>query len=64
VAGNIAVAWVVTLPAAGIFGAVIYGLQRVPGRGVQGPLVIIAIAAIVSATIMVIRRGRVAEAAR
>ena len=46
VAGNIAVAWVLTLPAAGLFGAIVYWLARIPGPGVAGPLVIIAIAAL------------------
>ncbi len=45
VAGNIAVAWVLTLPAAGAFGAIVYWLQSIPGPGVEGPLVILASAA-------------------
>jgi PiT family inorganic phosphate transporter len=44
VAGNIAVAWVLTLPAAGLFGAIVYWLQSIPGSGVEGPLVILCLA--------------------
>ncbi len=51
VAGNIAVAWVLTLPAAGLFGAVIYWLASIPGQGVEGPIVVLAVGAfILSAT--------------
>ena len=37
VAGNIAAAWVVTLPAAGVFGAAAYGLASSFGSGALGP---------------------------
>jgi inorganic phosphate transporter, PiT family len=40
VAGNIVVAWVLTLPAAGALGAAIYGLTTLFGSGVAGPIVI------------------------
>ena len=40
VAGNIVVAWVLTLPAAGAIGAAVYGLTRVFGTGALGPAVI------------------------
>jgi len=40
VAGNIVAAWMVTLPAAGAFGAFTYWISGVFGSGVQGPLVI------------------------
>ena len=40
VAGNIVVAWVLTLPAAGALGAGIYALATVFGSGVAGPIVI------------------------
>ncbi len=43
VAGNIAIAWVLTLPAAGITGAVIYAFSTLFGGGVAGPLVIAAL---------------------
>ncbi|HZU40532.1 MAG TPA: anion permease [Solirubrobacteraceae bacterium] len=56
VAGNIAAAWVLTLPAAGLFGAAVYGLQRLPGNGVQGPLMVLGIAAALAAGFAVARR--------
>jgi PiT family inorganic phosphate transporter len=40
VAGNIVVAWVLTLPAAGLFGAVVYGAATLFGNGAAGPLLI------------------------
>jgi len=40
VAGTIAAAWVVTLPAAGLFGAAAYALTSAFGSGVRGPLLI------------------------
>ena len=40
VAGNIAVAWVLTLPAAALIGALAYGISSVFGSGALGPLVV------------------------
>ena len=40
VAGNIAIAWVLTLPASGAIGALAYGLTRVFGTGALGPVVV------------------------
>lgn len=40
VAGNIVVAWVLTLPAAAGIGALTYGVTRVFGTGVVGPIVV------------------------
>lgn len=40
VAGNIVAAWVLTLPAAGALGALVYGLTTLFGNGVAGPIVI------------------------
>jgi PiT family inorganic phosphate transporter len=40
VAGNIVVAWVLTLPAAATVGAVTYGVTRVFGTGPAGPVVV------------------------
>jgi inorganic phosphate transporter, PiT family len=40
VAGNIATAWVLTLPAAAIVGAVTYGVTRLFGTGAAGPIVV------------------------
>ncbi len=43
VAGNIAIAWGLTLPAAGLTGAAVYGFSSLFGSGVTGPLVIAAL---------------------
>jgi PiT family inorganic phosphate transporter len=40
VAGNIAVAWVLTLPAAAIGGALVWGLTRIFGTGALGPAIV------------------------
>lgn len=40
VAGNIAMAWVLTLPCAGGIGAIAYGATRVFGTGALGPVVV------------------------
>jgi PiT family inorganic phosphate transporter len=40
VAGNIVMAWVLTLPAAGTLGALVYALTTLFGNGVAGPIVI------------------------
>jgi PiT family inorganic phosphate transporter len=42
VAGNIVVAWILTLPMAAVGGAVVYGITRVFGHGVAGPVVVVA----------------------
>jgi len=43
VAGNIMVAWLLTLPAAACIGALTYGVTRVFGSGAAGPIVISAV---------------------
>ncbi len=43
VAGNIMIAWVLTLPAAGLTGAAVYGITRIFGHGAVGPLVVLAL---------------------
>jgi PiT family inorganic phosphate transporter len=43
VAGNMAIAWVLTLPAAGATGAIAYGISSLAGGGTAGPLVVCAI---------------------
>jgi inorganic phosphate transporter, PiT family len=43
VAGNMIVAWILTLPAAGAMGALIYGLARIFGTGATGPVIIAAL---------------------
>ncbi len=40
VAGNIVAAWILTIPAAGAIGAIVYGLTRIFGTGALGPGVI------------------------
>jgi PiT family inorganic phosphate transporter len=40
VAGNIAIAWVLTLPGAALIGAVAYGVSSIFGSGALGPLVV------------------------
>jgi inorganic phosphate transporter, PiT family len=40
VAGNIAIAWVLTLPAAAIIGGVVYAFSSIFGKGALGPLVV------------------------
>jgi PiT family inorganic phosphate transporter len=42
VAGNIVTAWLVTLPAAAVIGAVVYGVTLLFGGGSLGPIVISA----------------------
>jgi PiT family inorganic phosphate transporter len=40
VAGNIAVAWVLTLPCSAAIGALAYGMSRVFGTGALGPVIV------------------------
>jgi inorganic phosphate transporter, PiT family len=50
VAGNIVTAWVLTLPAAGVVGAVTYAICQAFGSGAVGPLVVsLALLALASA---------------
>jgi PiT family inorganic phosphate transporter len=64
VAGNIAAAWVLTLPAAGAFGSGAYWLQELLGAGVLGPVLICAAALALLTSVLVGRRARLAEAVR
>ena len=59
VAGNIVVAWVLTIPAAGSIGGVMYGITRIFGTGALGPAVVsVSILALVAAVAgRRIRRG-------
>jgi PiT family inorganic phosphate transporter len=57
VAGNIVVAWLLTLPAAAAIGAAIYGITRAFGTGATGPLVVASITAGLTALALV-RRAR------
>jgi PiT family inorganic phosphate transporter len=64
VAGTIALAWVITLPIAALFGAGAYALAEVFGNGALGPLVILVIGAGGPASMAVAsRRRRLTEAA-
>ncbi len=44
VAGNIVTAWILTLPAAALMGAIFYGITVLLGGGVAGPIIISVIA--------------------
>ena len=61
VAGNIVVAWLLTLPAAALFGAVIYAIVDV-FPGAVGPVLITALGLAATALVF-IRRARMVEAA-
>jgi inorganic phosphate transporter, PiT family len=55
VAGNIVVAWVLTIPAAGLMGALTYGITRLFGTGAAGPLVV-SIALLLAVVLVFARR--------
>jgi PiT family inorganic phosphate transporter len=57
VAGDIVVAWLLTLPAAAAIGAAAYGATRVFGTGVAGPVVVAVLAAVLIAALFA-RRAR------
>jgi inorganic phosphate transporter, PiT family len=57
VAGNIVVAWVLTLPGAAAIGAFTYGLTRVFGTGAAGPIVVSALI-LAGAALAFIRRAQ------
>ncbi|MBS1843376.1 MAG: inorganic phosphate transporter [Actinobacteria bacterium] len=59
VAGNIVVAWVLTLPAAAIIGAVTYGVTNIFGSGAIGPVVVtvVALGAILAAFLRRAQQG-------
>ena len=63
VAGSIVAAWVVTLPAAGLFGAIAYAIAKSFGSGVLGPLLMTVVALAAVATTLASRRRRLAAAA-
>jgi PiT family inorganic phosphate transporter len=56
VAGNIVVAWVLTLPAAATIGALTYGVTRIFGTGALGP-VVVSIAILAGAAVLFARRA-------
>jgi PiT family inorganic phosphate transporter len=55
VAGNMIIAWVLTLPAAALIGAATYGLTSIFGSGAVGPLVV-SVGAIVALALVFLRR--------
>ncbi|MBV8948355.1 MAG: inorganic phosphate transporter, partial [Solirubrobacterales bacterium] len=55
VAGNIVVAWMVTLPAAAIMAAAIWEATQALGGGLSGPLVLFT-AAILTVLLVLVRR--------
>jgi inorganic phosphate transporter, PiT family len=57
VAGNIVVAWVLTLPGAALIGAITYLITRVFGTGAAGPIIVSA-AILVGAGVLFARRSR------
>ena len=64
VAGNIAIAWALTLPAAAAIGAGAYWLERGLGSGVVGPLLISFVAVFLLVRALANHRSRIAQAAR
>jgi PiT family inorganic phosphate transporter len=62
VAGNIVLAWVLTLPAAAAVGAVVYGITRVFGTGAAGP-VLVTVACVVLIAMAFLRRAQGVEPA-
>ncbi len=63
VAGNIVTAWMLTLPAAGLFGALAWWLADAFGAGALGPLLITVIALAGLATLGAVRRVRITKPA-
>ncbi|MGH3264971.1 MAG: inorganic phosphate transporter [Trebonia sp.] len=63
VAGSIAVAWVITLPIAGLFGAAVYAIASAFGSGALGPLLITIFGIGVPLSALVTRRRRLTERA-
>jgi inorganic phosphate transporter, PiT family len=57
VAGNIAVAWLLTMPAAAAIGAAVYGFSSIFGDGAAGP-VVVSVLAVVASIIIFMKRAR------
>jgi PiT family inorganic phosphate transporter len=62
VAGNIVVAWLLTLPAAGLAGAAVYGITTAFGTGATGPIVISGVLLAVLALVLVRRQAQASPA--
>jgi inorganic phosphate transporter, PiT family len=56
VAGNIVVAWVLTLPCSAAVGALTYGVVRIFGTGTAGPVVVV-VALLLALLVTVVRRA-------
>ncbi len=65
VAGNIVVAWILTLPAAAAIGAAAYGFTSIFGDGAAGPVILSALAIVLGLTLFArrIRQGQPVPAA-
>jgi inorganic phosphate transporter, PiT family len=68
VAGNIVLAWILTLPAAALFGALTYSVTRIFGTGAAGPVIVLGLIAAGTALLFVRRAqqrapGQVSSAA-
>jgi PiT family inorganic phosphate transporter len=61
VAGNIVVAWVLTLPAAAVIGGLTYSLTRLFGTGAVGP-VVVSLLILAGSTALFVRRAQQATA--
>jgi PiT family inorganic phosphate transporter len=61
VAGNIVVAWVLTLPASAAVGALVYGIEHVVGEKSAGPIVV-ASALLVALAVLLARRAMASSA--
>jgi len=57
VAGNIVVAWILTLPAAALIGGLTYLVTRLFGTGAAGPI-IVSTAILIGSAILFARRSR------
>jgi PiT family inorganic phosphate transporter len=57
VAGNIVIAWLLTLPAAGLSAALVYGVVRIFGTGATGPI-IVSVALLAGIGVLAVRRLR------
>jgi len=57
VAGNIVVAWILTLPAAALIGGATYGVTALFGTGAAGP-VVVSFAAVVAVIVLYTRRAQ------
>jgi inorganic phosphate transporter, PiT family len=63
VAGSIVAAWLITLPAAGLFGAAAYAVVSVFGHGATGPMIVALLALAVLAGSFAARRRQMTAAA-